>query len=67
MKKHPLATAWDKWLVSDTGKTAADPGVLVCKAERQYLENRLHRAFMAGAEAQEKIDKKNCKTCKDVL
>jgi hypothetical protein len=58
MKKHPLATAWDKWLASEEGQKSADAGVLSCKAEKQYLENRLHRAFMAGANAQEKIDKR---------
>jgi len=44
MAKHPAADAWDNWIVSEAGKEAATPGHI----EHQYLENRLHRAFMAG-------------------
>jgi len=42
--KSPLAKARDKWFVSDDGKEC-------CKGQTsgQYLQNRLERAFLAGA------------------
>ncbi len=53
--KHPLAEAWDKWLESNEGKLATCPDGLIHPSDRQYLENRLHNAFMAGASVQEKL------------
>ena len=43
--KSPLAKARDKWLESDDGKEC-------CKGNTsgQYLQNRLKKAFLAGAE-----------------
>lgn len=46
-KPHPLAVAWDEWLSSDEGQIARDASTLPRNAN--YLENRLHRAFTAGA------------------
>lgn len=48
-KKHPLAIAWDEWLASDEGQAARDANTLPHGSI--YLENRLYRAFMAGAKA----------------
>lgn len=42
-----IAAAWKEWLESEEGKQASDPGTLK-PGERQYLENRLERAFQAG-------------------
>lgn len=56
MNKHPLAIAWEEWLASDEGKAAANPDTLpVITSGRQFLENRLKRAFDAGVAAAEKI------------
>jgi hypothetical protein len=47
-----LAKARDEWLDSDEGKRAADPTTLNAPpSSRQYLENRLRNAFLAGAKA----------------
>ena len=43
-KKHPLSIAWEKWINSSEGRDCMMPG-----AVGVYLENRLLRAFMAGA------------------
>lgn len=51
LKRHPLAIAWDEWLVSAEGNICANIHNLP-HSNPQYLENRLHRAFDAGAEAQ---------------
>lgn len=48
-KRHPLAIAWDYWLASDEGKDAAQPNLQRGEESRQYLENRLYRAFLAGS------------------
>jgi len=42
--KSELAKARDKWIIGDEGKSC-------CKgqASGQYLQNRLERAFLAGA------------------
>jgi len=50
-ERHPLAIAWDKWLASLVGKDAANPYNCPPTLTRVYLENRLHRAFDAGAKA----------------
>ena len=55
VKKHPLAIAWDEWLASDEGRVAVQYESLPRNGTAQrYLENRLHRAFDAGAKAHEK-------------
>lgn len=47
-----ISNAWKAWITSDAGKQASDPNSLgTTLSARNYLENRLHNAFMAGAEA----------------
>jgi len=45
MKPHE---AWRKWLDSDQGKQLTEPDLEPKPGHRRYMENRLHRAFMAG-------------------
>lgn len=50
MEKHPDVIAWEKWLDSEDSQKYTAPyngGIL----ERQYLENRLRGAFLAGIKA----------------
>lgn len=47
-QKHPLAIAWDKWLASDEGQQCRTANTLAHNTNH-YLENRLWRAFTAGA------------------
>lgn len=42
---HPIAVAWNKWIQSEEGKSC-----LCDTASGQYLENRLWKAFVAGAD-----------------
>lgn len=57
-EEHALARAWVDWLGSDEGIEASDPVTLrTTPRQQQFLENRLWRAFMAGAKAQEDIGK----------
>lgn len=53
VKRHPLAIAWDEWLASGEGQKSADFYSLKAISVNggTYLENRLHRAFDAGAAA----------------
>lgn len=51
--RHPLAVAWDEWLVSEEGAFAANPDTLGTVMPHTYLEHRLHRAFDAGVKAAE--------------
>lgn len=56
IKKHPLAVAWDGWIASDEGKRCSDgAGFLQASVADVYLENRLQRAFMAGAKVSEGV------------
>lgn len=49
--RSPLAKARDQWLESADGEKCADPLTLKTSADqRQYLENRLVQAFLAGAD-----------------
>lgn len=50
VERHPLAIAWDEWLASDEGQQARAANTLPHNTNH-YLENRLHRAFDAGARA----------------
>jgi len=43
VQKHPDVIAWEKWKESKEGKSCLEG-----RAEGQYLENRLWRAFMEG-------------------
>lgn len=52
LKRHPLAIAWDEWLASKEGTECRAANTLAHNTN-VYLENRLHRAFDAGAKAQE--------------
>lgn len=57
-KKHPLAIAWDKWLASNEGQHCRSLHPALAR-ESPYLQNRLNRAFNAGADAAlSKADKK---------
>jgi hypothetical protein len=42
--KSPLAKARDKWLLSEEGKKCCEG-----QTSGQYLQNRLEKAFLAGA------------------
>lgn len=51
-----LAFAWNVWSESEEGRECEEPTTLYAHPEaRQYLRNRLWRAFMAGADAGRKI------------
>ena len=44
-----IAAAWKEWIDSEEGRKAADPTTIGAPLTfRQYLENRLKRAFQAG-------------------
>jgi hypothetical protein len=52
--------AWDRWIKSDEGKKASDPGTLGPTSHehaRTYLANRLSAAFFAGMRAEEDYEK----------
>lgn len=54
VKRHPLAVAWDEWLTSEEGRSAAQWESLPKNGTaNRYLENRLSRAFNAGASTAE--------------
>ena len=55
--KSLLAQARDDWFNSDEGASALGVSILWRTADLQYLRNRLELAFIAGAKAQEQIDK----------
>lgn len=44
-----LAASWNEWLASEEGQAASMPDLAKDSSSRRYLENRLWRAFMAGA------------------
>lgn len=50
--RHPLAIAWDEWLASKEGQECRAANTLAHNTNI-YLENRLHRAFDAGASTAE--------------
>jgi hypothetical protein len=54
-RKHPAAAAWDDWIDNtEQGVSARDVTTLKAPSDqRQYLENRLYHAFMAGYRAAE--------------
>lgn len=49
--RHSLAVAWDEWISTDEGQKCRAPDAVLAH-ESPFLENRLHRAFDAGAKAQ---------------
>ena len=56
MSKSPLAQARDAWFESDEGKGCTNCQSLnIDPQQYRYLRNRLERAFLAGAAAQERI------------
>ena len=57
-KRHPMAIAWDAF--KEKEKDCFNAGSLG-SAANVYLENRLHRAFMAGSEAELAQMKMPCK------
>jgi hypothetical protein len=58
--KHPDVLAWNQWLNSEEGATCSKP--FIGTLERQYLENRLYRAFMAGRKKDDEIVSPNDRT-----
>lgn len=53
--RSPLAKARDEWLASAEGEKCSNPLTLKTTADqRQYLENRLVSAFLAGADWMER-------------
>jgi len=54
--KSPLAIEWEKWIDAPEQAPSLDASTLQCANPGYYLRNRLHRAWMAGAEAQRKVD-----------
>lgn len=46
--RSPIAKARDKFLASEEGQKLTDPGILKSRDLRQYLENRIELAFLAG-------------------
>lgn len=49
-----ISNKWKAWITSDAGKQASDPNSLgTTLSARNYLENRLYNAFMAGVRAAE--------------
>jgi hypothetical protein len=53
--KSPLAKARDKWFRSEDGKRCLTDSILIHSKYRRYLKYRLECAFLAGAQAHEKI------------
>lgn len=56
--RSPLAKARDKFLESEEGLSITEPSILSNPDQKQYLINRIQLAFLAGVEAQEKLEKK---------
>lgn len=57
MHDDPLIIARDEWLQSPEGLRCLDPTNFLRKpSDAEYLRNRLFLAFIAGADAQRKID-----------
>jgi hypothetical protein len=55
MEGPQIVTAWKHWLESDEGKSTSNPFTLPPgENARQYLKNRLERAFQAGIRAAER-------------
>lgn len=55
MEGPQIVTEWKHWLESPEGKGASNPFTLPPgENARQYLKNRLERAFQAGIRAAEK-------------
>ncbi len=54
MKKHPAAIARDKFMEGKGDVLAATAGLGCPPTARQYLRNRIEKAFLAGWEAAEK-------------
>ena len=58
LKMNPEQKAIDAWFDSTEGKRFSDAESLNCsEGQGQYLRNRLLRAFQAGMEAGEKIQR----------
>lgn len=55
MDGRHIVIAWNEWADSEEGRTASNPHTLPpTENARQYLVNRLERAFQAGVKAAEK-------------
>lgn len=58
--KSPLARERDKFIESAEGKTLCDPGFLRDPSHRQFLQNRIERAFLAGVQVGRKLAHTTC-------
>ncbi len=58
--KSELAIKRDEWFESKEGKRCCDPDGLILP-DPQYLRNRLERAFLAGAKANEAVKDDLCR------
>lgn len=66
--KNPIVIEWEKWILSEEEFSCSDPTKIMAPSDqRQYIENRLYRAFLAGVRAKEIADKVsalcNCSKC----
>jgi len=62
MAKSELAIKRDEWFDSDEGKGCMDAKSLELRSEkyRYFIKNRLERAFLAGAQANEEVRQEIC-------
>ena len=67
--RSALAKARDEWMASEEGMACAKPHDRLNKESgRQYLENRLKAAFLAGAKAaQDIVLEASCQASRAVL
>ena len=51
MKIDPrkIAAARDKWMKTEQGHDCRDRGILLSMSDARHLDNRLEKAFVAGA------------------
>ena len=53
--RSPLAKARDAFLASEEGEKLTNPGILKSRDLRQYLENRIELAYLAGVADAKKL------------
>lgn len=54
--RNPTAKARDEWLESEEGKEVMEESILRSESQKQFLKNRLERAFLAGVKFGEQSD-----------
>ena len=57
--RSPIARARDLWLASGEGRKLCDPAILRDPSHKQYLQNRIELAFLAGVAAAQKLELEN--------